>query len=73
MLIGLRYKLLLEIPYIQVGEGEMTPSASATNRGVTFDEHMTTKQHIDKVTEQAFNQIRELGSIRKVLDVVPKY
>ncbi len=30
---------------------------------------LTSKQHIDEVTGQAFNQIRELGSIRKVLDV----
>ncbi len=30
---------------------------------------MTSEQHVGKVTGQAFNQIRELGSISKVLDV----
>ncbi len=30
---------------------------------------MTSEQHVGKVTRQAFNQNRELGSIRKVLDV----
>ncbi len=30
---------------------------------------MTSEQHVGKVTGQAFHQIRELGSIRKVLDV----
>ncbi len=48
--IGSGVKLLPEIPYIQVGEVEITPSATATNLGGTFDEHMTSKQHIDKVT-----------------------
>ncbi len=69
MLIGSKFKLLHEIPYIQVGEVEITPSAKATNLGVTFDEHMTTEQHVGKVTGQAFHQIRELGSIMKVLNV----
>ncbi len=67
MLIGSKFKLLPEIPYIQVGEVEITPSATATNLGVTFDELMTSEQLVGKVTGQAFHQIRELGSIRKVL------
>ncbi len=37
-----------------------TSSATATN---------LSEQHVGKVTGQAFHQIRELGSIRKVLDV----
>ncbi len=61
--------LLPEISYIQVGEVEITPSATATNLCVTFDEYMTSEQHVGKVTGQAYYQIRELGSIRKVLDV----
>ncbi len=69
MLIGSKFKLLPKIPYIQVGEVEITPSATATNHSVTFDEHMTSEQHVGKVTVQSFHQIRELGSIRKVLDV----
>ncbi len=69
MLIGSKFKLLPEIPYIQVGEVEITPSATVTNLSVTFDEHITSEQHVGKVTGQAFHQIRELGSIRKVLDV----
>ncbi len=60
---------MCELLYIQVGEVEITPSPTATNLCVTFDEHMTSKQHIGKVTGQAFHQIRELGSIRKVLYV----
>ncbi len=39
MLIGSKFKLLPKIPYIQVGEIEITPFATATNLGVTFDEH----------------------------------
>ncbi len=69
MLFGAKFKLLPEIPYIQVGEVDITPSATATNLSVTFDEHMTSEQHVGKVTVQAFHQIREQGSIWKVLNV----
>ncbi len=41
IVIGSRFKLLPEISYIQVGELENAPSATAANLGVTFDEHMT--------------------------------
>ncbi len=67
MLIDSKFKLLPEISYIQVGEVEITASATATNLSVTFNEHMTSEQHVGKVTGQAFHQIRELGSTRKVL------
>ncbi len=66
ILIGSKFKSLPEIPYIKV---TITPTAASTNFGVTFNKHMPSKQHVDKVTGQAFNQIRELGSIRKVLYV----
>ncbi len=52
MLIGSKFKLLPEIPYIQVGEVEIT-SATATNIGATFDEHMTSEQHVGNVTGKA--------------------
>ncbi len=64
MLIVSRFKPLPDISYIQVGEVELTPSATATNPDFTFDEYRTSKQYIDKVTGQAFQQIGELYSIR---------
>ncbi len=69
MIIVSKFNLLPEIPYIQVGEVEIIRSATATNLGVTFDEHMTSEQHVRIMTVQAFDQIRELGSIMKVLDM----
>ncbi len=45
ILIGSKFKLLPEIPHIQVGEVDITPSATATNLGVTFDEHMIGAHH----------------------------
>ncbi len=58
MLICSKFKLLPEIPYIQVGEVVITPSATATNLSVPFDKHMTSEQYVGKVTGQAFHQIR---------------
>ena len=47
----------------------IVPSNNARNLGVIFDSHLTFRDHVSKVCQSSFYQIRQLRQIRSSLDI----
>ena len=52
---------------ITIGSSEISFSDSARNLGFIVDSHLSMKQHITKVCQTCYYEIRRIGSIRKFL------
>ena len=52
---------------LKIGGSEIFPSSTARNIGVTFDDTLSMKNHIDAVCKSCFIQLRYLVKIRKFI------
>jgi hypothetical protein len=67
MVISSRFKPSPPLNSIAIGEDEVNKSTSARNIGVLFDEGMSLESHVNKVTQDCYFQLYQLGSIRSDL------
>ena len=51
-----------------IGTATVTSSANARNLGVIFDNTMCMESHVKKICQSAFYHIRNINSIRKILN-----
>ena len=57
----------VSLPFITIGDSQITPSSQARNLGVIFDSTMTLKPHISNVRVSSFHIIN-ISRIRKYLN-----
>ena len=63
LLFGSRQQLSkVSLPFITIGDSQITPSSQARNLGVIFDSTMTLKPHISNIV------VRNISRIRKYLN-----
>ena len=68
LLFGSRQQLSkVSLPFITIGDSQITPSSQARNLGVIFDSTMTLKPHIDEF--QINVDLRTSGFDNEVLSV----
>lgn len=68
ILIGTKQQLgKLNIDHIQIGSAKVPSSSCLRNLGSWFDEHLTMKQHVIKISGSSFYHIHNLRRIRKYL------
>ena len=59
----------VKVPMLSIGDCVITPTAKAVrNIGVWIDPELSMKEHVQKVCQSAYIQIRNIGMIRKYLD-----
>ena len=58
----------VSLPFIIIGDSQITPSSQARNLGVTFDSTMTLKPHISNIIRVSSFNIRNISRIRKYLN-----
>ena len=69
LLFGSRQQLSkVSLPFITIGDSQITPSSQARNLGVIFDLTMTLKPHISNIVCVSSFHIRNIGRIRKYLN-----
>ena len=69
LLFGLRQQLSkVSLPFITIGDSQITPSSQARNLGVIFDSTMTLKPHISNIVRVSSFHIRNISRIRKYLN-----
>ena len=69
LLFGSRQQLLkVCLPFITIGDSQITPSSQARNLGVIFDSTMTLKPHISNIVRVSSFHIRNISRIRKYLN-----
>ena len=69
MLIGTP-SMLNKIPSqtLRVGNDDITPTDTARNIGALFDMNLSMSRHVSQICKGAWNQLRQIGQIRKYLD-----
>ena len=66
LLFGSRQQLSkVSLPFITIGDSQITPSSQARNLGVIFDSTMTLKPHISNIVRVSSFHIRNISRIRK--------
>ena len=66
LLFGSRQQLSkVYLPFITIGDSQITPSSQARNLGVIFDSTMTLKPHISNIVRVSSFHIRNISRIRK--------
>ena len=69
LLFGSRQQLSkVSLPFITIGDSQITPSPQARNLGVIFDSTMTLKPHISNIVRVSSFRIRNISRIRKYLN-----
>ena len=69
LLFGSRQQLSkVSLPFITIGDSQITPSSQAQNLGVIFDSTMTLKPHISNIVCVSSFHIRNISRIRKYLN-----
>ena len=69
LLFGSRQQLSkVSLPFITIGDSQITPSSQARNLGVIFDSTMTLKPHISNIVRVSSFHIRNISQIRKYLN-----
>ena len=69
LLFGSRQQLSkVSLPFITIGDSQITPSSQARNLGVIFDSTMTLKPHISNIVRVSSFHIRNISRIRKYLN-----
>ena len=69
LLFGSRQQLSkVFLPFITIGDSQITPSSQAQNLGVIFDSTMTLKPHISNIVRVSSFHIRNISRIRKYLN-----
>ena len=69
LLFGSRQQLSkVCLPFITIGDSQITPSSQARNLGVIFDSTMTLKRHISNIVRVSSFHIRNISRIRKYLN-----
>ena len=69
LLFGSRQQLSkVCLPFITIGDSQITPSSQARNLGVIFDSTMTLKPHISNIVRVSSFHIRNISRIRKYLN-----
>ena len=69
LLFGSRQQLSkVSLPFITIGDSQITPSSQARNLGVIFDSTMTLKPHISNIVRVLSFHIRNISRIRKYLN-----
>ena len=58
----------VSLPFITIGDSQITPSSQARNLGVIFDSTMTLKPHISNIVRVSSFHIRNISRIRKYLN-----
>ena len=58
----------VSLPFITIGDSQITPSSQARNLGVIFDLTMTLKPHISNIVRISSFHIRNISRIRKYLN-----
>lgn len=53
---------------LTVGNDCISPAASARNIGAIFDNNLSMSNHVSQICKSAWNQLRQIGQIRKYLD-----
>ena len=67
LLFGSRQQLSkVCLPFITIGDSQITPSSQARNLGVIFDSTMTLKPHISNIVRVSSFHIRNISRIRKL-------
>ena len=61
-------KSKVSLPFITIGDSQITPSSQARNLGVIFDSTMTLKPHISNIVRVSSFHIRNISRIRKYLN-----
>ena len=56
------------LPFITIGDSQITPLSQARNLGVIFDSTMTLKPHISNIVRVSSFHIRNISRIRKYLN-----
>ena len=56
------------LPFITIGDSQITPSSQARNLGVIFDSTMTLKPHISNIVRVSSFHIRNISRIRNYLN-----
>ena len=68
LLFGSRQQLSkVSLPFITIGDSQITPSSQARNLGVIFDSTMTLKPHISNIVRVSSFHIRNISRIRKYM------
>ena len=69
LLFGSRQQLSkVSLPFITIGDSQITTSSQARNLGVIFDSTMTLKPHISNIVRVSSFHIRNISRIRKYLN-----
>ena len=69
LLFGSRQQLSkVSLPFITIGDSQITPSSQARNLGVIFDATMTLKPYISNIVRVSSFHIRNISRIRKYLN-----
>ena len=69
LLFGSRQQLSkVSLPFITIGDSQITPSSQARNLGVIFDSTMSLKPHISNIVRVSSFHIRNISRIRKYLN-----
>ena len=69
LLFGSRQQLSkVTLPFITIGDSQITPSSQARNLGVIFDSTMTLKPRISNIVHVSSFHIRYISRIRKYLN-----
>ena len=69
LLFGSRQQLSkVSLPFITIGDSQITPSSQARNVGVIFDSTITLKPHISNMVRVSSFNIRNISRIRKYLN-----
>ena len=69
LLFGSRQQLSkVSLPFIKIGDSQITPSSQARNLGVIFDSTRTLKPHISNIVRVSSFHIRNISQIRKYLN-----
>ena len=69
LLFGSRQQLSkVSLPFITIGDSQITPSSQTRNLGVIFDSTMTLKPHISNIVRISSFHIRNISRIRKYLN-----
>ena len=69
LLFGSRQQLSkVCLPFIKIGDSQITPSSQTRNLAVIFDSTMTLKPHISNIVRVSSFHIRNISRIRKYLN-----
>ena len=69
LLFGSRHQLSkVSLPFITIGDSQITPSSQARNVGIIFDSTMTLKPHISNIVRVSSFHIRNIRPNKEILE-----